>query len=194
MKKTLLLLALACALGGAQAQSSPAKKDLVAKILKIQQPGIEALARSIAEDPASALIQRADQYMQQRVPAEKRPGIGKEIDTHVKRYLDESVPLLRDRAVKLAPSSVGALLEEKFSEDELKQVLAFLESPAYVKFQQLGPDMQKALLDKILTDARPQMEPKVQALEQNIAKSLGVTPQPAAAAPAAKPAAKPSSR
>lgn len=197
LKKSLIVLSLVAACCAAQAQSSPAKKDLVNRILKVQQAGIEALARNLVEDPARGLVVRADQYMSQRVAADKHPAMAKEIDADVKKYLDEAVPFAKDRAVKLAPSTVGALLEEKFSEDELKQVLAFLESPVYVKFQQLGPDMQKALVDKLVTDVKPTIEPKVRTLEQSMAKHLGVPPQGAAsspAVPAARQPARPASR
>jgi hypothetical protein len=99
---------------------------------------------------------------------------------------------VRDRAVKLAPTTVGAVLEQKFSEDELKQVLAMLESPVYVKFQGLGADMQKALTEKLIADTRPAIEPKVRTLEQSIARRLGVPVGQAEAAPgaASRPAAK----
>ena len=70
-----------------------------------------------------------------RVPPDKREAVAKEIQADAKKYADKTVPLVQARAVKLAPTTIGALLEEKFSEDELKQVVAIIESPAYVKFQ-----------------------------------------------------------
>ena len=90
---------------------------------------------------------------------------------------------MQDRAVKLAPTTIGALLEEKFTEDELKQVVSIMESPVYAKFQRMGDDMQKVLVDKVVADTRGTIEPKVRALEQTVAKRLGVTGHRAAAAP-----------
>lgn len=167
-----------------QAQPSPAKKPLVARILKTQQPGIETMGRQMAERPALSVLDRAGVLLASSVPADKRDAIAKDIQADVKKYLDEAVPIVRDRAVKLAPQTIGAMLEEKFSEDELKQLASFLESPAYNKYQQLGGDMQKSLLEKLLADTRGVIEPKVQALDQTVGKRLGVTTPPAA--PAAK--------
>ena len=87
---------------------------------------------------------------------------------------------MTSRAVKLAPTTVGPFLEEKFTEEELKQVAAFLESPAVNKFQQLSGDMQKVLLEKVVADTRSVIEPKVVALEQSVSKRLGIV-APAAA-------------
>jgi len=64
-----------------------------------------------------------------------------------------------------------------------------LENPVYVKFQLHGGDMQKVLADKLVTEARPQVEPKVRALEETIARRLGVTASSGGAAPAAAPKA-----
>ena len=45
-QKTLLILAIAAACTSVQAQSTPAKKELVARILKVQQPAIDNMARA----------------------------------------------------------------------------------------------------------------------------------------------------
>ena len=171
----------------AQAQSTPAKKALVVRVLKLQQPGIEGVARTLAERPALDMLDRAGPALTSRVAADKREAVGKEIQADVKKYLDEVVPLVRDRAIKLAPTTIGAVLEEKFSEAELKSLADFLESPAYIRFQQLGNDMQKSLVEKLLADTRSIVEPKINALDQTVAKRLGIT-APAAGATGAAPA------
>jgi uncharacterized protein len=193
-KKTLLLLALAAACSFAQAQSTPAKKDLVAKILKLQQSGIEQMAREIAQHPANQLLANAAAALQARVPPAKQEAVARGIQQDAKKYADEALPLVRDRAIKLAPTTVGALLEEKFTEEELKQVVAMMESPVYLKFQQMGGEMQKVLAEKLVEDTRTSIEPKLRALDHAIGKRFetaqGPANAPAAAAPAAKASAK----
>lgn len=165
-----------------QAQTT-AKKELVAKVLLLQQPAIEQAAQALAERPALQMLQQAGMALQSQLPADKREAVAKEIQAEAKKYADEAVPLVRERAVKLAPSTVGALLEEKFNEDELKQLIAIIESPVNRKFLQLGGEMQNALIDKLVAETQAVVEPKVRALEQAIGKRL------AQAAPAAAPAA-----
>lgn len=187
-----LALALPLSLGatGASAQapaatpaaSSPAKKELVTRLLKLQQPGIESLARQLAEQPAGQLLNQAGPALQNRVAADKREATATAIRADVKKYTDEAIPLVRERAIKLAPATVGKLLEEKFSEDELRQLVALLESPVYAKYNQLSGEMQKTLLEKLVADTRPSIEPKIRVLEASVGKRLGI--QPAAAKPA----------
>ena len=184
IRKTLLVLALAAACGAVQAQSTPAKKELIARILKVQQSGIEALAQTLAEQPAAEMLERAGAALPARVPADKQEAVAKEIQADVRKYVQDTVPLVKARAVQLAPATVGALLDEKFTEEELKQVAAMMESPVYVKFQSLGGDMQKVLADKLVAETRSQVAPKLRALEDSIAKRLGL-PANGAAAPKA---------
>ena len=185
-QKSLLILAIAAAAcTSVQAQSTPAKKELAARILKAQQPGIDQLARGLVEEPALEMMARASAALPNRVAAERREAVAKDIQGDARRFVDETMPIVRERAIRLAPSTVGALLEEKFTEDELKQIATMLESPAFAKFQQFGGDMQKVLAEKVVADTRPQVEPKVRALEETIARRLGVTPNAAGSAPAA---------
>ena len=53
-----------------------------------------------------------------------------------------------------------------------------MESPVYAKYQRMGEDMQRALVEKVLAETRGTFEPKIRALEQTVAKRLGVTAPP----------------
>ena len=190
--KKLFALALLMVSAFAFAQSSPAKKELVAKILQLQQASIEGVARAIAEQPAAMVMQRANAVLQARIPPDKREAIAKDVQGDLKKYVDEAVPVVRERAVKLAPSTIGAVLEEKFSEEELKQLLAIIESPVNRKYLQLGGEMQKALTDKLVAETRPVIDPKIKAMELAVSAHLGIpaTAPPAPPTAPAKPPAK----
>jgi uncharacterized protein len=169
----------------AWAQASSTKRELVARLLTLQQPGIEAMARGLAEQPALQLMQAAGPVLQ-RLPAERREAVARDVEADMRKYADEAVPIVRERALKLAPSTIGALLEERFNEDELRQIIAVLESPVNRKFQGMAGDMQKALVEKLVADTREQVEPKVRAMQQSVSKRLGVPSAAGASAPAAK--------
>jgi len=185
------VLLCACALVQAQSTATPAKKELVQKLLALQQPGIENAARGLVERPAAQMMQEAGRVLQTQIPAEKREAIGKTIEADAKKYVEEAFPPVRERALKLAPTTLGTTLEEKFSEDELKQLIAWFESPVNKKFQAASAEMQNNFMQKLVAEARPLLEPKLQSLEQKVRAALGA---PAAAAPAGdapKPAARP---
>jgi len=185
-------IALAVALASAAQAHADTKKELVQKLLVLQQPGIEAAGKQLAEQPAAAMMQRAGIAMQAGLPADKREAVARDIQSDVKKYADEAVPLLRKRAVELAPGTLGPLYEQHFNDDELKQLVTFLESPVYRKYQQLGAEMQRTLAEKLVADTRPTVEPKLRALEQQIAQRLQTAQRgTAASAPASAPAPSP---
>ncbi len=204
MKRLFALTALCFALH-AQAQSTPApapvpaapvsqaKKDLVQKLLVLQQPVFESIARNVVERPAVQLMQAAGQALQTQIPAEKRESTGKAIEADVRKFVEESVPVLRDRAVKLAPSTFGATFEEKFTEDELKQLIAWTESPVNKKFKQTLPDVETGFVKKLIAEAGPLLDPKLQGLQQKVRATLesNAASAPAATASAPARAAKP---
>jgi uncharacterized protein len=176
----------------APAASSPAKKELVQRILKLQQGGVERLATAMTEEPAILLAERASQVIAAQVPKEKQEALAKEVQAELQKYLKDTVPQVRKSAQQLAPTTIGPLLESKFTEDELRQVAGILESPAYAKYQGLSTELQQALQVKLVSDTRSTVEPRVQALEKAIGDKLKAATQaaPAAKTPATKPAAK----
>lgn len=183
--KKIIVAALLIASGVAFAESTPAKKELVAKVLLLQQPALEQMARAIAAQPAQMLMQNASQLLQQRIPPDKRQAVAQEIQADVNKYVEETVPFLRERAIALAPSTIGVILDERLTEDELRQVIAISESAVFRKFQALNGEMLKGLNEKLAPEVKVTIESKLRELDRSVAARLGI--QAAAKAPANAP-------
>jgi len=86
----------------------------------------------------------------------------------------------------------------RFSEDELRQLIAWLSSPLRKKYDELNPKMGEALTKQLVAETKPTIEPKLRALDASVAKALGApTSAPAGAqgkAPAAAPAKAPAKK
>jgi hypothetical protein len=164
--------------------SSPAKQALVQKALQLERPGIEGLGNALATQTANQVLQMAGQALAQ-LPADKREATAADLRDDVRKFYDEIAPVLRAGAVKLAPSTIGAALEEKFSEAELKVLVAWLESPVNKKYAQVACESQQALGQKLVAETRPQIDPKLKALEQTMGARLNAAAAAAASAPAA---------
>lgn len=153
------------------AEPSAAKKELVARVLKLQQPGVENLGRQLAEQPALQMAMPVRAAIA-RLPQDKREAVARQIEAEVQRYAEEVVPIVRDRAVALAPATLGPMIEQRFTEEELRQLIAILESPVNARYQALGNEMQRALGTKLVAETRTAVEPKFKALEQSIQNKL----------------------
>ncbi len=196
-KHKLAALALIACAGLSQAQvtaasataPTAAKKELINKLMAIQTANAENMAKSLVSAPLGPMGQEVRIAIQQ-VPAEKREAAAKAIEAEVKKFADESVPLVKDRIVKVAPEVIGKSLDEKFSEDELRQLVTWMESPLAKKFDAISPELGRSLQEKLLADMGPTLNTKLGTLRNNIVKHLGLTPPPQTPPAASKPAAK----
>lgn len=177
------LAATACA---AQGPSSPAKKEMIQKILQHQKSAFEGLGNTVAGQLSNQVLQVMGQAIM-HAPADKREALANDVKAEIKKFHDDASAVLREQASRVAPGLVGAILEEKYSDEELKTLLAWLESPASRKFQQTAQEVQQSLTQKIVADTKPAIEPKLKALEQSLTKKLsdaGVPTRPRTAASA----------
>jgi hypothetical protein len=191
IKLALLTVALA---GTSMAAMAQDKATLIKQFIDIQRPGIESLARGLVEQSSAPIAQAGSQYLQTQVPEAKRESAAKAADAELKKYFDDAYPIVRDKAVQLAPGALTPLLEQNFSEDELKQLLAWINSPLSKKYQDLNPKMQTALTEKLVADTRGTIEPKMRALDENVAKALGAPTEGAAQGSAKAPAKAPAKK
>jgi len=170
IRRAAAALTLAALSAIAAAQGS--KQELVNKVLQLQQPAIDVMARAMVEQPAGQILQQVANVVRQRVPQDKRDELFKEMQADVRKFVDDTTPAVRQAAQKLAPTTVGALLNEKMSEDELRELIRILESPVNRKFQSLGGEMQRSLVEKVSAETRGGVQTRLQALNESLTKRI----------------------
>jgi len=191
--KKLFVIAILVGGAGAGAQTSTAKKEQITRLLELQRPAIEAMSRGMAEQPALVLLQRAGTVMQSRTPPDKREALGREIQADARKYVEDVLPIIRERAIRLAPSTVGTLLDERFTEDELRQLVGIIENPVYRKYQQMDGELTRSLQTQLVAELRATLEPKFKTFELAVAGRLGIPVTAPAAPSSARPPARPAS-
>ncbi len=185
------------------------KRDAIMRLPIAQKATFDGVASGITQAPARQFTAQFVQPALGLVAPEKRDATVQQIDAELQKYQEAATPLVKASANKVGPGAVASVLEDKFTEDELKQLASMLDSPVLKKFQGLMPEVEKNVVDKVTADARAQVDPKLQALQENIRKIIdtasgGKLSQAMAAqaqggaasgaAPAAKPAAKPAKK
>ena len=164
--------------------AKPSKPELVARLVQLQQGQVQVAARTIVEQPAMQLLQQAAMVVQQRVPAEQREATMKDVQAEARRYVEEVSPIMRDAVQRLAAQTMAPLLDEKFNEDELRDLILIFESPVLRKYEQMAGELQRSLREKLLTDVRGRFEERFRALDQAVGRRLGIAaPAGAASAP-----------
>ena len=133
------------------ATASPAKHDLAKRWVAVQDPALDNLARNVVELPARQLLAAAEPVLRGKVPADKRDAVAKQLQDAARKYVDETAPAVRKRAQELGQSDLQASIEEKYTEEELRQIVTFFESPTFKKMQQTQPQIDQALQRKLVT-------------------------------------------
>ncbi|MCH8179302.1 MAG: hypothetical protein IIA02_05910 [Proteobacteria bacterium] len=198
--------AVATSLAAASFSAHADKREQILRLPIAQKQALDGLATDITQAPARQLMGQFVQPAMGLVPPDKREAAAQQIDAELQKYQDAAVPLVKSSATKVGPQAVVGVLEDKFSEEELKQLGAMLDSPILKKYQGIIPELQKTLIEKVSNDARPQVDPKLQALQENVRKildgasggklsqAMGAQGGAQGEAPAAKPAAKPAKK
>lgn len=180
----LTLALVAAAPAPALAQATPDKKELVARVLKEQQAAADQLARQLVEQPVQQVLQRVAGAAG-GVPPEQREAVRSDVQAEARKYVDATFPVVRDRARALLPTTVGPVLESKLTEKELQDVLNVMQQPAWRKYMALNPEMQRALVEKLLPDVNQELGGRLKAFEDAVRKRIAAA-TPATPAKAAK--------
>ncbi|MBB5204128.1 hypothetical protein HNQ51_001421 [Inhella inkyongensis] len=182
---TLLLSALALSLAAHFPAEAQSKKELLAKVVKVQQAQIEQFGSMLLQSNLAPMLQQVSQVLRSRVPEDKREATAKALDVELQAFRREVEPALRASAMKNAPEVFTSKLDASFNEAELKELLKYLESPVVKRYGPIAAESQGLLAQKIVADTKPLVESRMKALDQKMAEILGI--KPVAAASSAKP-------
>jgi uncharacterized protein len=164
-----VLLCAATSLAAAQSISAD-KQKLIDRVLALWH--IEEAAVVMVQRPAADAMQQANIALQGRVTGPKQQATMKEIAVDVQKYIDEATPIVKDNALKLKAPTIGPMLAQNFSDEELRQLIALLESPLKKKFEKLLPQFERAYGEKLAAESRASIDPKLQAMTQNVGLKL----------------------
>jgi hypothetical protein len=98
----------------------------------------------------------------------------KEIATDVQKYVEVSTALVAASAKKYTNQTVGPILAQNFSADELRQLASIFESPVKEKFDKLVPQLESAIGQKVQADVSPEINKNIQTMTEAVGTKLRV--------------------
>lgn len=166
------LMALTVATGAA-AQSgavAPEKQALVQRVL--DKMPMDNVGLNMLQAPVAESLRQARAVLQGRVAPEKQEAALKDIGAEATKFLEQEAPVVRRSTKAVVASTIAPLLAQRFSEDELKQLVALLESPVKAKFEALMPEIQKTLGENVAKANQAEVNAKLTDLQQRIGLRL----------------------
>ena len=164
---------LAHAQASAPAPIDAEKQKLIDHILTLWHP--ENGVVLAVQRPASETMEKAHIALQQsHMPADKIDKNMKDVSTDVQKYIDTATPIATASAKKHMATSVVPLLAQNFTNDELKQLIALLESPVKAKFEKLVPLVNTTLGKQVQDDVGPTINKDIDTMTQAVGTKLRI--------------------
>lgn len=166
-------LAAALTLTPAVAQDKQALAKKLAQ-LQVQMDG-DAMAEQLAVTAVGPMVNKWAGRIQESVPAEKQRDVSTRLDAELEKLGNGTEQDVRGQLQAAADAALVPLYMQRLSEDELKAVIAYLESPASRKFQELSMDSTDTWAQKIVDLTQAQVKKRVDAFEAAAIGIVGTT-------------------
>ena len=179
--------------GAAVAQTVDPKLEWATKAVAVQQgPELERLVNQLAESSSQGIVQSWGDKLRSDVPKDKVEQTTQSLIAELKKYNDDAVKIISSKVNKASTDSLIPVYMARFSLDELKQLVAFFESPAVKKYQSAAPELGNIFVNQLVMETRVDVNARAKQFDEAAAKIVGSTPKaPAATAPdKTKPAVK----
>lgn len=168
IRQSALAVTLACFSLAGFAQSH---KELAQRAYGLHQNAVDNIAKVTAAQTMQQLMQGMGAALG-KVPQDKREALSKELEPELKKFHQDLESTLRERNQKLAPAVLLPMFDEKYTDEELKQIIAWMESPVSRKYQVTGNEMITALQQKLVAETKATVEPKIRALQEKVQAKL----------------------
>lgn len=188
MKTLLATLAIASlALSAAvHAQTADPRLEWATKAVALQQgPELERLVGQLADSATQDILQNWGPKLQSNVPPAKMEQAKEGLNTELKKYFDDVSKTINSKVGTVSSSALIPAYMERFTLDELKQLVAFFESPAIKKYQSAAPELGSLFVKQLIEETNTDVMARTRQFDDAATKIVGVGP--ANKAPAAAP-------
>lgn len=192
MKKLLTVIAMtAMAISvTAHAQAPDPKLEWATKAVALQQgPELDRLVGQLADSASQDVVQSWGVKLRNDVPKDKIEQTTQSLNSELKKYYDDVTKIISSKVNKASADSLIPVYMAQFSLDELKQLVAFFESPAVKKYQAAAPELGNVFVNQLIMETRADVSARAKLFDDAAVKIVGAAPKSPAAA-ASKPAAK----
>lgn len=153
------------------AQAQDAKRALAVKLasLQIKNDG-EALTEQLLQSAAMPIIQSWSMRLDETVPPARQKDVRDKLDVELKKFVDGTRKTVDAQVSKLAEGALVPVYMEKFSEEELRTIVTYLESPVSGKFMTVAADATNAWAKKVVESTKTSVENSAKGFDSAASK------------------------
>jgi uncharacterized protein len=160
------------------AQTADAKRPLAARAVAAQEgPEMDRMLAQLADSATQQMIGNWDERVAS-LPAAKQQNAVAALDAELKKFNDDTLKLITAQAPKARSEVLVGAYAERFSQDELKQLVALLEAPVFKKYQTTAPELGNLFIKALVDGTRDQVTARSKVFDAAAAKIVGVPATP----------------
>lgn len=185
MKKLFLSLAFASLVFSlaAQAQTADSKLEWATKAVALQQgPELDRLIGQLAESSSQELVENWGNKLRAQVSKAQFDTSAESLNAELKKYNDDVSKIIKNKVNKASTDSLIPAYMERFSQDELKQLVAYFESPVVKKYQAAAPALGNIFVNQLIMETRVDVTARAKKFDEAATKIVGTAPKAPAAA------------
>lgn len=154
--------------------ASEAKRALAAQMVVFQRgPDMERMAYQLTSDAVQPLIERWGPRLE-ALPAPRQDKAREQLNVELQALGNSVRKVIEEQMAKSADSALLDGYLERFSEDELKQLVAVFESSAFKKYQALAPELGKLWVKDVAEKSRSAVFAKDKDFDTKAAAIMGI--------------------
>ena len=109
-----------------------------------------------------------------KLPTAKQKAAADQLDSELKKFNDDNVRTIKAKNDKLSLEVLVPAYAEKFSTEELKQLVAFLESATIKKYYAANPQLANLLAQRLVEATQADVEARIKTFDLRAAQIVGV--------------------
>ncbi|MEO8249210.1 MAG: DUF2059 domain-containing protein [Burkholderiales bacterium] len=164
------LISLAC--GSALAQGDAAKKELASKLVTQQTADLDQLSAQLTNNAVTPMLAKWAPRLQTEVSEARRKEVADKLNEELNKLREDTYAIIKGKIGKASSEALTPLYLDKFSEDELKQLTVIFDSPVFKKLQAAAPELQNALIQKVVEASRSEVQARTAAFDASATKLI----------------------
>ena len=166
------------------AQTVDPKLEWATKVVALQQgPELDRLVNQLADSAAQDVLQAWAPRLQSNVPKERMEQARNSLNAELKTYFDDVFKTISAKTGRVSSDALVPVYMQKFSLEELKQLVGFFESPAVKKYQAAAPELGNVFVQQLIEATRTDVVARGKQFDEAAVKIVGI---PSATSPAGK--------
>ncbi len=189
MKKILgaLLIAGLTFSASSQAQAVDPKLEWARKVVALQQgPDLDALVAQLANGAAQDMIGGWTEKFETSVPKARQAKASEEFNAELAKFAADANKIITAKVGQANSEALVPAYMERFTLDELRQLVTFFESPVVNKYKAATPALVNVFVKKLVETTQTDIQARAAQFDATAEKIVGGAPAAKSAKPVKK--------